>query len=38
MNADKCRLLVTNHEVDVSINIDDEMINGRKTVKLLVTL
>ena len=31
MNADKCHLLVTNHEEDVSITIDDEMIKGSKT-------
>ena len=35
MNADKCHLLVTNHNEDVSITIDDEVIKGSKTVKLL---
>ena len=35
MNADKCHLLITNHDNDISINIDGEIINGSKTVKLL---
>ena len=36
--ADKCLLLVTNHEVDVSINIDDEVTNGRKTTLMSTSL
>ena len=35
MNADKCHLLVTNHDADVSVNIDGEIIKGSKSVKLL---
>ena len=35
MNADKCHLLITNHDKDVSINIDGEIIKGSKYVKLL---
>ena len=35
MNADKCHLLITNHEEDISINIEGELIMGSKTVKLL---
>ena len=35
MNADKCHLLVTNHEEDISVTIDDEVIKGSKTVTLL---
>ena len=35
MNADKCHLLVINHEEGVSITIDDEVTKGSKTVKLL---
>ena len=35
MNIDKCHLLVTNHDQDVSVNIDGELIEGSNTVKLL---
>ena len=35
MNADKCHLLITNHEDDVSVVIDGEIIKGEKSVKLL---
>ena len=35
MNADKCHLLVTNHDEDVSANIDGEIIKGNRSVKLL---
>ena len=35
LNADKCKLLVTNHEDDVSITLDNEVIKGDKFVKLL---
>ena len=35
MNADKCQLLITNHEEQVSIKIDSESISGKKWVKLL---
>ena len=35
MNTDKCHLLVTNHEKDVSINIEGQIIHGSKSVKLL---
>ena len=35
MNAKKCHLIVTNHDIDVSINIDGETIKGCKSVKLL---
>ena len=35
MNADKCRLLATNHAENVSITIGDEEIKGNKSVKLL---
>ena len=35
MNADKCHLLVNNHDEGVSITIDEEVIKGSKTVKLL---
>ena len=35
LNADKCKLLVTKHEDDVSITLDKELIKGNKTVKLL---
>ena len=34
MNADKCHLLITNHEEDVSVVIDGEIIKGEKSVKL----
>ena len=35
MNADKCKLLVTNHDNDVHINIDGKTIYGSTSVKLL---
>ena len=35
LNADKCKLLVTKHEDEVSITLDKEVIKGNKTVKLL---
>ena len=35
MNADKCHLLVPKHSDDVSIKINDEILKGEKTVKLL---
>ena len=35
LNPDKCKLLVTNHEEDVSISLDNEVIRGNKSVKLL---
>ena len=35
LNADKCKLLVTNHEDEVSIKIGRETIKGKKSVKLL---
>ena len=35
LNADKCKLLVTKHEDEVSITLDTEVIKGNKTVKLL---
>ena len=35
MNADKCHLLITNHEKDVTTTIDGETIIGSKSVKLL---
>lgn len=35
MNPDKCHLLVTNHDDDVSITVDREIIVGSKSVKLL---
>ena len=35
MNADKCHLLITNHEDDVSATIGGEIIIGEKSVKLL---
>ena len=35
MNADKCKLLVTNHHDDISINVDNEVITASKSVKLL---
>ena len=35
MNAKKCQLLVTNHENDVTAIIDEEIITGSKSVKLL---
>ena len=35
LNADKCKLLVTNQEDNVSVNVGDETIVGEKSVKLL---
>ena len=35
MNADKCHLLITNHDDDVSVAIDGETMKGEKSVKLL---
>ena len=35
MNAEKCHLLITNHEDNISIKIDNEIIKASKTVKLL---
>ena len=35
MNADKCRLICSNHNVEVNINIDDNIIKGETSVKLL---
>ena len=35
MNADKCKLLITNHETDVCIPVDGHDIAAQKTVKLL---
>ena len=35
MNPDKCKLLVTNHGSDVSLDIDGEIITGSNYVKLL---
>ena len=35
LNADKCILLVTKHEDEVSITLDKEVIKGNKIVKLL---
>ena len=35
LNADKCKLLVTKHEDEVSITLDKEVIKGNKKVKLL---
>ena len=35
INADKCHLLITNHDDDVSIAIEGETIKGEKSVKLL---
>ena len=35
MNAKKCQLIVTNHEEDVTAFIDEEIIKGSKSVKLL---
>ena len=35
MNANKCQLLITNHENDVSVNIDGQKIECSKSVKLL---
>ena len=35
LNNDKCNLLVTNHDEDVSITLGNEIITGKKWVKLL---
>ena len=35
MNADKSQLLVTKNDENISLNIDDEIIKGSKSVKLL---
>ena len=35
MNADKCHLLVTKHDDDVSVVIDGKTIKGEKSIKLL---
>ena len=35
MNIDKCHLLITNHQDEVSANIEGEIIEGSKSVKLL---
>ena len=35
MNADKCKLLITNHENDISVSIDGNIIDASKSVKLL---
>ena len=35
LNADKCKLLITNHEADISIKVECETIIGQKSVKLL---
>ena len=35
MNLDKCQLLITNHEEDVSATIDGEIIKCKKSIKLL---
>ena len=35
MNIDKCHLLITNHRNEVSANIEGEIIEGSKSVKLL---
>ena len=35
MNADKCKLLITNHDNDISVSIDGNKINASKSVKLL---
>ena len=35
LNYDKCNLLVTNHDEDVSITLGNEIITGKKWVKLL---
>ena len=35
MNAEKCHLLITNYEDNISIKIDNEIIKASKTVKLL---
>ena len=35
LNADKCKLLVSSHDEDASILIEDEIVEGSKSVKLL---
>ena len=35
MNADKCKLLVSNHDEDAPILINGEIVEGNKSVKLL---
>ena len=35
MNIDKCHLFITNHQDEVSANIEGEIIEGSKSVKLL---
>ena len=35
MNANKCKLLIINHENDISVSIDDNIIDASKSVKLL---
>ena len=35
MNADKCKLLITNHENDISVSVDGNIIDASKSVKLL---
>ena len=35
MNADKCKLLITNNDENVSLAVDGHNIKGNKTVKLL---
>ena len=35
MNLDKCKLLVTNHSNEISLNIDQQLITGSTSVKLL---
>ena len=35
MNADKCKLLVTNQEVDIAATVDGYMVKADKSVKLL---
>ena len=37
LNADKCKLLVSNHDEDASIFINGEIVEGNTSVKLLVT-
>ena len=35
MNLDKCKLLVNNHRDEITLNIDQKLITGSKSVKLL---
>ena len=35
LNNDKCNLLITNHDEDVSLKIGQDIIKGKKCVKLL---